>query len=75
MPNDRISSKIQSQVDILTANGARKGLETVFETVVDPAAGKGPRFTLKSMGDRKFLRMNSKCARDRIKLPCCSKRG
>ena len=36
MPCDRISTIVRAHVDSLTANHSRKGLETVFEAVVEP---------------------------------------
>jgi len=59
MPCDRVNRLLKSYVDELTTGHSRKGLETVFEKVVEPTVDKGPRFRLKAMGDRNFLRMNS----------------
>jgi glycine C-acetyltransferase len=59
MPLDRLNEKLSSHVAALDEKGTAKGEETVVESVVWPAAGRGPRFRLRGGGEREYIRMNS----------------
>jgi glycine C-acetyltransferase len=59
MPTDRLTPLLEAKLDELGASGRLKGEEAVTVGVVQPSAGKGPRFLIEGRGQTPFLRMNS----------------
>lgn len=59
MPLDRITQVLSNAVADLESRGTAKGEETVISAVLPAADGRGPRFLLRSHGEKPFIRMNS----------------
>lgn len=59
MPLDRFSEFLKREVDELNSTGTAKGAEQVVVKIDKAKGKKGPRFSLKGFGSKKFLRMNS----------------
>jgi glycine C-acetyltransferase len=59
MPHDRIEKLLTAELSNLADAGHLKGAETVFDGIVAPNGGKGPRYQIASEGNKTFLRMNA----------------
>ena len=59
MPIDKLTPLLEEKLGEFDASGRLKGAESITTGIVEPAAGKGPRFLIEGQGERPFLRMNS----------------
>lgn len=59
MPYDRLETTLANQLSALAESGRAKGTETVFDGIVPPTGGKGPRYRIAGQPERAFLRMNT----------------
>jgi glycine C-acetyltransferase len=59
MPTNRIENSLLADLAALAEEGTLKGAESVIAGIVEPSAGKGPRYLLEGEGRREFLRMNA----------------
>jgi len=59
MPFDKLQAVLAAAIETLENDGRAKGAETIFEGVLPPTDGKGPRYLLAGESARPFLRMNS----------------
>ena len=50
MPCDRLENTLAKQLSALTEMGRAKGAETVFDGIVSPSGGKGPRYRIAGSG-------------------------
>ncbi len=59
MPIEKLTPVLDAKLEEFAQSGRLKGSEAVTTGMVEPAAGKGPRFLIEGHGERPFLRMNS----------------
>ncbi len=59
MPHDRIEKSLTAALSSLAEAGRLKGAESVFDGIIGPDEGKGPRYRIAGEGDKAFLRMNA----------------
>lgn len=59
MPCDRIEKALAKTLTDLAEAGRLKGAETVFDGIIPPRDGRGPRYRIESENGREFLRMNA----------------
>lgn len=59
MPIEKLTPVLDAKLEEFAQSGRLKGAEAVTTGMVEPAAGKGPRFLIEGHGERPFLRMNS----------------
>jgi glycine C-acetyltransferase len=59
MPIEKLTPLLDEKLAEFKESGRLKGAEAVTTGVVEPRAGKGPRFLIEGEGNRPFLRMNS----------------
>ena len=59
MPANRLEQTLAAALESLKQSGRAKGAETVFDGVLPPADGKGPRYRIAGEPGRAFLRMNA----------------
>lgn len=56
---EKLEAALNKEVNDLIGEGRAKGKEDIIVGVKIPEGEKGPRYLLKGMGDKEFLRMNS----------------
>ena len=56
---EKLEAALNKEVNDLIGEGRAKGKEDIIVGVKMPEGEKGPRYFLKGMGDKEFLRMNS----------------
>lgn len=59
MPIEKLTPLLKEKLGEFDASGRLKGAESITTGIVEPTAGKGPRFLIEGHGTRPFLRMNS----------------
>ncbi len=59
MPIEKLTPLLKEKLGEFDASGRLKGAESITTGIVEPTAGKGPRFLIEGHGNRPFLRMNS----------------